>query len=152
MATLGADGAVAFDWIRWQAEYWALCAQGIPQAAAEAAFSKAGLFLNNTALSPVQDADRRASILYDIAAHLLMLQQRAASGGGAGRIASASEGSVSVSFDMPTGNATEAWWMQTPFGATALQMLRRYALTRYVPGPRPAFDRYPFTAPIFRVR
>jgi hypothetical protein len=135
MATIGDDGAVVFDWTLWQAEYFALAQKGVTQAAATAAFAKAGMFVNNTGLSPVQDADQRQAVLNDIAAHLLQLQLNSAAGGGVGRISSASEGSVSVSFDMPTTNATEAWWMQTAYGATALQILRKYALARVAYGP-----------------
>jgi hypothetical protein len=42
MATIGDDGAVVFDWTLWQAEYFALAQKGVTQAAATAAFAKAG--------------------------------------------------------------------------------------------------------------
>lgn len=142
MATLDSNGAVVFDWTQWQGEYFVLTQKGVTEAAAAAAFAKAGVFLNNTSLSPVQDGDRRQAVLNDIAAHLLQMQFNSAGGGGVGRIASASEGSVSVSFDMPAGGATEAWWLQTAYGATALQMLRQYALARVAYGPNGLRARY----------
>lgn len=58
-----------------------------------------------------------------------------------GRVSSASEGSVSVSVEMPSGGSpTQAWLSQTQWGAMFWAMAAPYRTARYVPGPRRVFN------------
>src|SRR5262249_37816262 len=61
--------------------------------------------------------------------------------GTVGRVASATEGSVSVTLEMPNQPAAAAWYLQTPYGASFWAATALYRTARYVPGPamRPAF-------------
>lgn len=56
-----------------------------------------------------------------------------------GRISNASEGSVSAGTDFPT-TPTNAWFLQTPFGAAFWQACAPYRTMRYLPGPRRRFN------------
>ncbi len=49
-----------------------------------------------------------------------------------GRLASATEGSVSVSFDFPT-TPSNAWFVQTPYGAAYWQLILPYRLSAITP-------------------
>lgn len=53
-----------------------------------------------------------------------------------GRISDATEGSVSVSADFPT-TPTNAWFVQTPFGAMFWQATAPYRTANYRPGCAP---------------
>ncbi len=61
-----------------------------------------------------------------------------------GRIASASEGSVSVSVDMPATSPSAAWYMQSKYGAMYWQMLAPYRLMTYIPGRPRQMNPYPW--------
>jgi hypothetical protein len=135
-----ATGAVVFNYQAWAARFPTL-AQSISQDIAQVYFDDAGsLYFNNTGASPASDAGQRQRILFLIVAHLATLYgtiNGEEPSSMVGRISSASEGSVSVSSEMPgVDDITTAWWMQTPFGASAYQAMRKFALTWYVPGPR----------------
>jgi hypothetical protein len=126
-----------FNWVDWSALYPQLVAAGVTEPYAEALFNgPAGLFLDNTDASPIQDIPTRTTLLYMIVAHLAALGGPGASGN-VGRIASASEGSVSVSFDYAGASASNAYWLQTPYGAQYWQATAQYRTFRYVPGPPP---------------
>ena len=72
--------------------------------------------------------NKRKWALYCVLCHLATLQVNNPSGT-AGRVASASQGSVSTSFDLLRANSTvEQWWLQTECGATYWMMLRRFQL------------------------
>ena len=67
-----------------------------------------------------------------------------------GRVTSASQGSVSVSSDMQASGGTysQAYFMQTQYGAAyweltkSLRTFQYFATPTIVPGPRPGFRRY----------
>ena len=66
-------------------------------------FSIAEGFLDNTDCSIVKDVAARKTMLYLLVAHLASLNQQAESGNAVvGRVASATEGSVSISLDYGT--------------------------------------------------
>ena len=65
-----------------------------------------------------------------------------------GRLASASEGSVSTSFDFPGVTPNSAWYMQTKYGAMYWAMTARYRSMRYVPG-RQVFREYPTSGGVY---
>ena len=105
-------------------------------------FSLACGIIDNTDASPFPyDPDRgalvRKFILYALVCHLLTVDRNAQkSGGAAGPAASASEGSVSVSFAVPTVNDS-SFYSETPCGRAFLSMIRPYALGgRIVSGKR----------------
>lgn len=94
-------------------------------------FQRSTLTLNNTDASPVSDLNQRALLLYLLTAHVATLWQRG--GGSVGRIASAGQGSVSASFDMPS-TIGAAWYNQTQYGAQYWQAVLPYRLGRYARG------------------
>jgi len=94
-------------------------------------FARSGMMLNNTDASPVSDLTIRALLLYLLTAHVAALWQRGS--GSVGRIASAGEGSVSASFDMPS-TVGAAWFNQTQYGAQYWQAVLPYRLGRYIRG------------------
>ena len=131
-------GAVPFDYSLWQTCYpeFASVSSGL----ASFAWAQAELYLNNTAGSVVWDssrAGRRNLLLNMLTAHIVKLMP--GPGGEAapvGRISNASEGSVSVAFDMPA-SPNAAWFMQTQYGAAFWQATAQYRTMRYNPGPQP---------------
>jgi len=135
-------GVVAFDYSAWSARYVAL-AGVVTEATAAPCFEEAGLYLNNTPRSPVQDLTRRGLLLGMLTAHIAQLSlPETAGGNGAGtvgRVASAGEGSTSVSLDMGAQPGSAAWFMQTQYGASFWQATAYLRQMRFVPGrsPRP---------------
>lgn len=99
-------------------------------------FQQATLIVNNTPCSVVKDLVERETLLFLLVRHFVELHNRALQGGLVGRISSATEGSVSVSVEMPSTSPSSAWFYQTPFGATFWQMTLKYRGFRYVPGGR----------------
>lgn len=101
--------------------------------------------LDNTDASPVIDVGMRTSMLYLLLAHLLVLFGDGASsgigiGGGTaplGRLASASEGTVSTSFafDVPASPGS-AWFNQTQYGAAYWMMMAPFRSFRYIAAGR----------------
>ena len=83
----------------------------------------------------------RELLIFTVMCHFLQLQDMAEDGM-PGRIASASQGSVSTSFDLvKTSKASDDFWLQTPCGQRFWQLMRRYALgSRFIRNTR----RHPF--------
>ena len=112
--------------------------------AAQAAddFVLAGLYLNNTPCSVVQNISVRTILLYMLTAHIAALAARQAAepDGNAivGRISDATQGSVSVSADVGTTNNNQAWFYQTQYGMSFWQATAAFrAGGRYKPGRVP---------------
>lgn len=109
-------------------------------------FARATLQLNNTCGSIVMDANARLSLLYILTAHITFLFNGTNDGEGnvtpppgvVGRIANATEGSVSVGADFPVtpGNA-QAYYIQTKYGAEYWQATAQYRTMRYAANPTP---------------
>lgn len=90
-------------------------------------FYQAEMLFNNTEKSCIKDLNRREALLFMIVAHIAQLKKNINSGNGTvGRVASASEGSVSVSLDYGTVGNSERWWLQTPYGAQYWQFTAQY--------------------------
>lgn len=98
--------------------------------------------LDNTDASIVTDIDTRTSMLYLLLAHVLTLFGDGVTSGGVGtgpgtapvgRLASATEGTVSTSFafDVPASPGS-AWFNQTQYGAMYWMMMAPYRSFRYV--------------------
>ena len=124
---------------------WALrfprLAPNVPEALAASYFVEATLYLDNTDESPVADVGQRGLLLNLLVAHIAAVN--GAEGAGAqglvGRIASATEGSVSLSteYQLSPGSDMAAWLSQTPYGAQYWAATARYRQFHYVPGFQP---------------
>lgn len=131
------DGVVDFD-SAWFAQVFPEFA-GVASARQQVAFTVAETLCDNTPSSRITDwapKGKRATCLAYLTAHVLALsglgvgnESRA---GLVGRIASAGQGSVNVSVDMPS-NPNSAWFNQTQYGATFWQMTAAERLFMYVP-------------------
>ena len=131
-------GAIAlFDFGSWAARYPDLADTVSPDLAA-AYFAEAGLYLANDGAGPIDDVVRQSLILNMLTAHIAILGSagRGGASGMVGRVASATEGSVSVSTDMPTLPGSAAWFAQTAPGLSAWQAMAPYRMFRYIPPPR----------------
>lgn len=123
--------AVVFDKARFQTTYPEVRAA---DAQLEMWFVQAESLLDNTGRSIVKKPEEREMLLFLLVRHFAALAERAAQGGLVGRIASASEGSVSVSADMGAVGGNAAWYLQTLYGATYWQLTAKYRRFRYVSG------------------
>ena len=109
-------------------------------------FARATLQLNNTCGSLVTDANARQTLLYILTAHITFLFNGTNDGesppnitpppGIVGRIATATEGSVSVGADFAVtpGNA-QAYYIQTRYGTEFWQATAQYRTMRYAANP-----------------
>lgn len=107
-------------------------------------FDLATLIVKNTCRAHVTDATQRERLLNLLVAHIAALQPVSPAGGpgsGAalvGRIASATEGSVSVSAEYAASvSASMAWFIQTQYGALFWQLTAPYRSFMYVAPCRP---------------
>jgi hypothetical protein len=105
-------------------------------------FRRACTILNNTDSSPVPEAER-ADMLSMLTAHFLQLffgVNGKLPSGAVGRVSSAGEGSVNVSLDMGMAvPSSQAWYMQTQYGATYWTMSRAYRSAVYIAPPVTAY-------------
>jgi hypothetical protein len=120
---------VVFDEVAFKARYPEFSALTSPVLAAY--FTEATIYLNNTETSPVTDATQRAVLLNMIVAHIAQLA--ASASGIVGRISSATEGSVTIQSEMGPMTNSQAWWMQTKYGASYWQATSSYRTFRYMP-------------------
>lgn len=89
------------------------------------AFAEAELHLNNTDASPVKNEEKRKILLFMLTCHILTLKERG--GDVVGQLSSASEGSVSVSYSVPSVAGAE-WFSQTQCGLAYRQAIKQFAL------------------------
>lgn len=105
-------------------------------------FDRATLILCNSNQSPVRDLTRRTLLLDLLVAHITKLNATingVKPGDLVGRINSATEGSVSGSSDMGPAFNSQAWFVQTRYGAEYWTATAIYRTFRYRPGAsRPA--------------
>jgi|APMI01.1.fsa_nt_gi hypothetical protein len=127
-----------FDYAAWVARYPEFGA--VSEQRAALFFAEAGLYLDNTDASPVQDANRRLLYLNMLTAHIAALSGALeASGkpnGLVGRVSSASEGSVSVSTELGLVPGSAVWFQQTSYGLSFWQATKGYRSAVYV-APQP---------------
>ena len=105
-------------------------------------FVEATVYLDNTDCSPVTDVNARAVYLNMLVAHIAALNSGVDGqkpSGLVGRVASASEGSVSVSTGEVPVSPSSWWYLQTPYGAAYWQATAPYRTFKYVPGASPSF-------------
>lgn len=109
-------------------------------------WAEAGMYWPNDGTGPAGVADAQQRILLDLlTAHIAGLN--AAISGAlpyniVGRIANASEGSVSVGvqLSLAPGGVLQEWYAQTRWGFQFFAMTAGFRLARYRPGPRRIFD------------
>lgn len=142
---MGARAALTYeDWI---AAYDVFADTVSDTAFSDVVLTTAEMFHANDGKGPVRSAKTQKVLLGLMCAHVAMLlfgtsaQKASASSGQVGRVSSASEGSVSVSMDFPTAStASEAWYLQTQYGATYWALSAPYRTMRFVGAPRRTFD------------
>jgi hypothetical protein len=129
-------GVVEFDPGEFREQYPQFTRAEIPDGRLRQAFRIACLMLDNTEGSRVPE-DEREILLSLLVCHLATLALWGVEGR-SGPVASASEGSVSVSFSVPR-NTDRAYFQQTPCGGTFWQITRKYAVggRHYPPRIRP---------------
>lgn len=135
-------GIVVFD----NAEFIAAWPEftGISSGANHNAFNLAMLLLNNSCGSLVSDANVRMTLLYMLTAHVGFLVNGTNDGAGritppyqaVGRLASATEGSVSAATEYSSEvGQSEAFYIQSKYGAMFWQMTAQYRTMYYVGAP-----------------
>lgn len=116
-------GVVTFDPFAFKTRYPEFNA--VNNAYLGACFNDATLYLSNKPNSPVQCLSRRAQLLNMLTAHVAFLGGALNAVPGAqpvGRVADATEGSVSVSLDFNVQTpGTGPWFQQTQYGASFWQ-------------------------------
>ncbi len=148
--------AVTFVFADWVAQFPEFAA--VSQTAAQSWFNRASLLCANDTSNPAfaDTGSQLLTLLYLLTAHIAWLNAPrdalgvpAATGQPAspivGRINTASEGSVSVGADAGDANAgspSQAWYMQTKYGAEYWAATATYRTAIYVPRPVPYFPPY----------
>lgn len=129
------SGIVVFNPVEFRLLYPSVVAT---DAQLSAYFSMAETFLDNTECSIVKDLKARKNMLYLLVAHIATLTGQAQSGNPVvGRIANATEGTVSVGLDYGTMGNNERWYLQTPWGAMYWQLSKKYRSMVYRLGIAP---------------
>lgn len=128
-------GIVVFDVEKFRKRYPEFAA--VPTDLLQEFFIEATIYLDNTDSSRVTDLLQRTMLLNMLTAHIAKLN--AGSNGESatdlvGRISSATQGSVSVSADMGPVSGTEAWYLQTKYGAAYWNATAPFRTMQYVPG------------------
>ena len=106
-------------------------------------FNRAALQVDNTDASPVPcdpvSFQPRQAILYLLTAHIAKMSAPNSMGGNAGamvgRMDSAAEGSVNVSYQLEGNIGSRAWWSQTEYGLEAWNALTPWRSALYVAAP-----------------
>lgn len=126
--------AVTFNYAAWQARYPEFATTVTSDAQAQSYFDEATIWHANDGSGPVGDATRQLSLLNMLTAHIAQLavgSSRQAVSPLVGRIASASEGSVSVSVDNPTTPGSAEWYQQTQYGNSYWSATAQYRQMQY---------------------
>lgn len=132
---------VAFDYAAWSARYPEF-AQTVDANKAAECFADACLYLDNTDCSIVKDVTNRARLLNMLTAHIAQISFGSSTqpiSPLVGRVAGATEGSVSVTTAYAAAAGSRAWYDQTKYGAAYWQATVNYRNARYVPGRQPRF-------------
>ena len=102
-------------------------------------FSEAGLYLNNTDCSVVQDVTLRSVLLQMVTAHIAFLSGLLTADGQprpVGRVSAANEGAVGATFDYsPATPGSGEWFKQSQYGAAFWQATTCYRGMKYFANP-----------------
>lgn len=142
VAATPAHGVVVFDPAAFKTLYAQFAA--VANGTLTLYFDLATLIVANVCGSIVADATQRERLLNLLVAHIAALQPVTPAGGPGsgpaliGRIASATEGTVSVSAEYAAQvSASMAWFIQTQYGALFWQLTSPYRSFRYTAPARP---------------
>jgi hypothetical protein len=131
-------GAVAtFSFANWQAAFPAF--SNVNSTQATSYFNEACILHNNTGRGPVQDVGMQTTLLYLLTAHIAYLDvgtannPSPASQGIAGRPSSATQGSVSLSTELPGFGKNEIYFGQSSWGIKYWQYMAPFRLAHYRP-------------------
>lgn len=138
-------GVVVFDVAAFKVAYAQFAAVG--NAVLTLYFDLATLIVKNTCGARVADGTQRERLLNLLVAHIAALQPVSPAGGAGsgatlvGRVASASEGTVSVSAEYASSvSSSMAWFIQTQYGALFWQLTSPYRSFTYVAPCYPGGD------------
>lgn len=102
-------------------------------------FAEAGLYLNNTDCSVVQDVNLRGVLLNMLTAHIAFLSGVLTADGQprpVGRVSAANEGAVGATFDfIPATPGSGPWFNQSAYGAAFWQATTCYRGMKYFARP-----------------
>lgn len=133
------SGVVTFDYASWVERYPEFAS--VSSTLAQLYFNEATLYCDNTTCSPVQDLTQRGLFLNMLTAHIAALYGSGSGPNGmVGRVASASEGSVSVQSQVEGNIANRSWYAQTPYGFSYWQASAVYRMAIYKRGRRHISD------------
>ena len=145
---------VTFNYTAWVGMFPEL--DGVDEVPATNYFDLATMFVRNDGRGPVSDPAKLQNLLYLATAHVARILSNRTNGISTtsgiepapplvGRIDSATEGSVSVTADMPNQPQSAAWWQQTQYGAMVWMMLLPNRVgPRIAPNPRRRVFNPPF--------
>lgn len=135
---------VIFNYTIFQALFPALAT--VTQPVAQAYFSQAGLYHDNTGVGEPQDPTTQLGLMNLMTAHLIaryVTINGVAPSGLIGPISNASEGSVSVGVKVPEVTGTQAWLLTTTYGFDYWYATAPYRTMRYRRGFPRAFGPAP---------
>lgn len=130
-----------FDYSAWLTRYPEMGA--VSERRAALFFAEAELYFDNSDTA-VPDEARRLLLFNMLTAHIAALNGGLDAGGAPagtiGAVSSATEGSVSVSFDSGLQPGTAPWFRQTQYGLSFWQATKNLRGAFYVPGPVRNFE------------
>ena len=124
--------SVAFSYATWIARYPEF--MNVNQTQAQEFFNEATVYFRNDGGGPVSSSAVQSTILNQITAHIAYLAVGTTANpatGLVGRISAASEGSVSVSTELPQLPGSAAWFSQSQYGLSAWRAMAVYRTFRY---------------------
>jgi len=137
----------------------------VPPARLTLLFTLAQTMLDNTGAGPVNDPTQQTTFFQLLVAHLLTMFGPSVTTGGlgggvaslpnapVGRLSQATEGTVTASYDYPVvpGNPSQAWYLQTKYGAMYWTATARYRSAQYMVtvSPGTGYSQDAIAAPIY---
>ena len=136
---------VTFNYAAWVSRYPEF--SYVSADTAQQYFNEATIYHSNNGCGPVCDPVEQLALLNMLVSHIaaryapqVIAGTTIASSPLVGRIASATEGSVSVSVDGPSGvPGSQQWFFQTKYGYDYWFATAPFRTMRYMPGPRRYF-------------
>lgn len=142
---------VTFNYAQWVALFPQFAYLGEPQA--QQYFDLATAFNRNDGGGPVCNAAQQTTFLNLVTAHLAQLLAPSAAGQPAsdivGRIANATQGSVTVGTDNQYPPGTAQWWQQTKYGSMYWTASAPFRTARYIPGGQGPVEPWPYAGTFF---